>query len=220
MPLASATASSSVSKGCTVSTGPNTSSAIDPRVGRQVGDDGGLVVEAAVEVERLAAADDPAALLAGELDVLLDLAQLPLAGHRADDRRLVARVADRHGRHRLLEDADDGVVQRAGDEQPRAGHAELAGVEDERLDHRADGHVEVGVVEDDVGGVAAELHGDRLEVLAGHAGGVPADRGGPGERDLVDAGVAQQRLADDLAAAGDHVEHAVGDAGVVTAAGP
>ena len=127
---------------------------------------------------------------------------------------LVARVADRHGRHGLGEDADHGVVQRTRDQQSRAAHAELAGVEDEGLDDGADGHVEVGVLEDDVGGVAAELHGDRLEVLAGDAGGVPADRGGPGEGDLVDAGVPQQRLADDLAGAGDDVEHAVGDAGV------
>ncbi len=56
-----------------------------------------------------------------------------------------------------------------------------------------DGRVEVGVGEDDVRALAAQLEGDPLE----RVGGVPhddlADLGRAGEGDLVDARVLDQR---------------------------
>jgi hypothetical protein len=193
--LASSTASSSESKGCTVRTGPKTSSWTTRESFDRPAMTVGLVVVAAVQVQALTAADDAAALLAGQFDVLLDLLQVPLPRHRADDGLGLPGVADRYAGDGVGEDADHGVVERARDEQAWAAHAELAGVEDEGLDDRADGLLDVGVREDDVRRVAAELHGDRLQALAGDARRVPADRGRPGEGDLVDAGVAQQRLA-------------------------
>ena len=87
------------------------------------------------------------------------------------------------------------VVDAALHEQPRAGQADLPGVAEDRLDRPGDGVVEVGVVEDQVGALAAQLEADRGEVgrrgLADHARG----RGLAGEGDPVDAAVLGQRRA-------------------------
>ena len=48
------------------------------------------------------------------------------------------------------------------DEQAAAGAADLALVEEDAVDDALDGLVERRVVEDDVGGLAAELEGQRL----------------------------------------------------------
>lgn len=128
-------------------------------------------------------------------------------------------VADRDAGDGVGEDAQQGAVHRACHQQPRAAHAELPGVEDESLDDRADRLLQVGVLEDDVGRVAAQFHGDRLERLARDARGVPPDGGRTGEGELVDAGVAQQRLAGDRSAAGDDVHHTVRDPGLLEQAG-
>ena len=71
--------------------------------------------------------------------------------------------------------------------------------------------VEVGVVEDDGGGLAAELEGDAAQVLRAELGDVPAGGAGTGEGDLVDARVGDEVLAV-LAAGGDDVQHARGQA--------
>ena len=69
--------------------------------------------------------------------------------------------------------------------------------------------LEVGVGEDDVGALAAELERHPLH-LVGAAGHDPlADLGGAGEADLADQRVGDEPLADDRALAGDHREHAL-----------
>ena len=73
--------------------------------------------------------------------------------------------------------------------------------------------VEVGVVEHDRGRLAAELERDPLELLAADGGDLAAGRGRAGERDLVDARVRDEVLAD-LAAGGDDVDDAGGYAGL------
>ncbi len=123
---------------------------------RQAREDRGLVVVAAVQVEPLAAARDAGALLAGQFDVLLDLPEVPLPRHRSHDGLGGAGVADRDAGNGVGEDVQQGAVHRACHQQPRATHAELPGVEDESLDDRADRLLQVGVLEDDVGGVAAD----------------------------------------------------------------
>ena len=57
-----------------------------------------------------------------------------------------------------------------------------------------DGGVEVGVGEDDEGGVAAELHRDAQDALGGLFDEGAPDLGGAGEGELARAAVAQQRL--------------------------
>ena len=73
--------------------------------------------------------------------------------------------------------------------------------------------LEVGVVEDDERVVAAELERDALEPLPGERADPPAGRGRAGERDRVDVGVGDDRLAD-LGVAEDDVEQALGQAGL------
>ena len=80
-------------------------------------------------------------------------------------------------------------------EQPRAGAADVALVEEDPLDDALDGLVDRGVLEDDVGRLAAELERE-ADVAARQRGlDVLADGGRAGEGDLVDALGAHQRGA-------------------------
>ena len=54
--------------------------------------------------------------------------------------------------------------------------------------------VEIGVVEDDGGGLAPELQGGRLHLVAAGGGDLAAGHGAAGEGDHVDTGVRHQRL--------------------------
>ena len=120
-------------------------------------------------------------------DELGDLLELGLRVDRPDVGVLVERVADADRRQAVLELVDERLDDRLLDEQARAGAADLALVEVDAVDDALDRLVERRVVEDDVGGLAAELEGQRL-VRAGDAPGDPlADLGRAGERDLVDA---------------------------------
>src|SRR6202042_538396 len=74
------------------------------------------------------------------------------------------------------------------------------------------GQVEVGVVEDDRGRLAAELERDRAEQPAAHLGDPPSGGGRAGERDLVDVRVLDQ-VGADLAAARHDIDHAGREAG-------
>ena len=81
-------------------------------------------------------------------------------------------------------------------DQPRAGHARLAGRGEHAGDHAVGGRAEVGVVEHDLRRLAAELERDLVEVLGRGVGDRAAGGGGAGEGDLVHAGVAGQRGAE------------------------
>ena len=73
----------------------------------------------------------------------------------------------------------------------------------------------LGVVEDDVGALAAEFQGELLQVAGpGRSDDQLADLGGAGEGNLVDVMVRGQGGAGGLAEAGHHVHHAVGHAGL------
>ncbi|MNV57764.1 hypothetical protein D3C71_1501110 [compost metagenome] len=80
------------------------------------------------------------------------------------------------------------------------------------------GGLDVGVFEDDEGGVAAQLHGGGLHVQAGHRGQLLAHRHRAGEGHLADDGRGNQ-VGRDLGRAAEHqVEHAGGQARVREAA--
>ena len=95
----------------------------------------------------------------------------------------------------------------------RAGRADLSGIEEDAGGGRLAGGLDVGIVEDHVGGLAAEFERDPFEVAGGAAQDAAADAGRAGERHLVDIGMIDQRVADDAAGAGDDVEHARRQAG-------
>ena len=77
-------------------------------------------------------------------------------------------------RHRLLHD------------QARAGAADLALIEPDRVDDAFDRAVEIGVVEDDEGRLAAELERQLLAGARRRLANDAADLGRAGEGDLVD----------------------------------
>ena len=79
----------------------------------------------------------------------------------------------------------DRLVDWPFHQQPGAAHAELSGIENESANDGADGLVEIGIGEEDIRGVAAQLSGDRAEVLARQRCHVPADFGGAGEGHFV-----------------------------------
>src|ERR1700729_3034558 len=138
-------ASSSVSKGMTASTGPNTSSQATVMVGLTPVSTVGWTKKPPSR----SSARPPAATVAPSL-----------AAEARNDRTLrdcgsgVAQP-DRGGpvrdaRHQV-------VVNASGYQQPRAGHAGLPGGREHPGQDPVAGRVEVGVVEDHVGGLAAQL---------------------------------------------------------------
>ena len=65
---------------------------------------------------------------------------------------------------------DDFVEAILLDEQPRSGDAALAVVEEDRVGGAGDGRVGIGVVEHDVGALAAEFESELLEVAGRRRG--------------------------------------------------
>ena len=93
-----------------------------------------------------------------------------------------------------------------------AGDAALAVVEEDRVGGARD-RIIVGVVEDDVGALAAQFQGQLLQVAGSRSRDDQlADLGGTGEGHLVDIIVRGQGRAGGLAEAGHHVHHALGHA--------
>jgi hypothetical protein len=109
---------------------------------------------------------------------------------------------------RLLEAV--GRHEHAGER--RAG---LSRVEVALADAVGDRLGEVGVVEQDVGRLPAELEGDPLHGAGRHLGHPLAGPGRSGERDHVDVGVGGERLADHRPVAAHEVEHPGGQADLV-----
>src|SRR5207245_8182006 len=117
------------------------------------------------------------------------------------------RIADAQRLESLLELLDERLVDRLLCEEPRARAADVTLVEIDAVDDPLDGLVERGVVEDDVRRLAAELE----RQLLARAGEAPLDRLADlrraGERDLVDAGMVDDR-GTRAAVAGDDVDGA------------
>ena len=117
-----------------------------------------------------------------------------------------------------LEALHERVEHAALHQDPAARAAVLTGVVEEA--HRRGGRrgVEVGVGEDDVGRLAAELQRHPLELVRRLAHDALADRGRPREADLADVGVGDEPLPHDRPLAGQDREHPFRDAGVAAPA--
>ena len=200
-------ASASSSNGISAATGPKTSSRAIAVVVRRL-DERAREPEAGA-VRRLALERDAGVVV----DEARDGRAVLGGDQRAHLGRLVARVADLHVRGRLGEEAREAVVGAALDEDARAGAAVLAGVVEDGVGRGGGGALEVGVGEDHVGGLAAELERDALDRVGGAAHDSDADLGRAGEADLGDVGVLDEPLADDGAFADEDVHDAFGDAG-------
>ncbi len=179
-----------------------------PGVVGDAGEDGGGE-EVAGAVGRLAAGDDRRALRHRVVDEVGDLVAGLGIDQRADRDAVLEAVAELERLHPRGELLDEGVVHRLVDVEAVGGGAGLAHVA-HLGDHRAlDRGIEVGVVEDDERGVAAELHHRLDDVLRGGGDQLPPDLGRAGEGDDADAQVLEH-LADHRARAarGDDVDDA------------
>ncbi len=200
-------ACSSSLKRWTLTTGPKTSSWTISLRWSGPGDDRRLVVGAGA-VGPLAAGDDLGAG-PGTIDHALDLVGLGAGDQRAHlDVVALGRVAPLDGLDRIGQVGHEPVVDlRAGDD-PAGSRAILTGIpEAEGLEVLDDGF-HVGVVEDDHRRLAAELEVDALDAIGGDLGDVLAGVGVAGDRDHPDLRMADERVADRGAGAGDDVEDA------------
>ena len=114
-----------------------------------------------------------------------------------DERAGLGLVVERPAEPDLLRPGDhlvdEVVLDRVLHDEPGASRADLAGVQEHGGQRVVEGHLDIGVGEDDVGVLAAELEGDLLDGLGGvrhqSATGLDASR----ERHEVDVGVRRQR---------------------------
>ena len=132
----------------------------------------------------------------------------------------LGRIAEPDVAHEVDQLGDEAVVDRALHEQPRARLAALPRRREDPRDHPLDRLVEVGVVEDDVGRLAAELERDRLEMLRRELVDLAAGCRAAGEADVRDRGMRHQRLADLRTQAGDDVDDTVRKARLSEEAAP
>ena len=130
-----------------------------------------------------------------------------LADKRSEFGRRIEARPDLGLRRRFCDSGGEVVEDGSFDEQPCSGDAALAVVEHPRCDRTGDGLLEVGVGEDDVGALAAELERDLLEVALRRLDDLLAHLGGTGEGDLVDV-VVRGECGACVAEAGDDVDDA------------
>src|SRR5690606_8207120 len=184
----------------------------DAAGGGDVGDPHGAEEPAAALGEVDVGLVDAGALGGALFDEVLDARHLHRCDQGADVDGLVERVADAQRLHAAPELVDETGLDGLLDEQARAGAADLALVEPDGVDQALDGAVDVGVLEDDVGRLAAELEGEAFAGAGGRAADQLADLGGAGEGDLLDIGVGDDGGAG-VAHAGDDIDDARRQAG-------
>ena len=173
---------------------------------------GRQVVEAALElgvVRRRTTAAEHGALGDAGGDVRRHLVAVRGADQRAGLGLRVVRPAQPDGAGPVDQRVDEVVVDLVLHQQPGAGRADLAGVEEDGGQRVVERDLEVGVGEDDVGVLAAQLEGDLLHGGRGRGHDAPAGLQPAGEGDQVDPGV----LGEQRARLGSGTEHQVADAG-------
>ncbi|GJE71783.1 hypothetical protein CHKEEEPN_3332 [Methylorubrum podarium] len=165
----------------------------DPGLVRHVGEDGGLEEVAAI-ADAAAAGEQPRTLGLGvghERLHRLDPAAVDEGAHLRLGIEAVADLERLRGRDEAV---DEAVVDAVLHEEAGRGDADLTGIAVLVGGEHPHGGVDVGVVEHDRRGVAAELHRRPLHVLARERRELLADRGRAGEGDLAD-----HRMRDEIA---------------------
>lgn len=187
----------------------------DLHVRLDVGEDGGLDEVALVTVALAANLDSSTLLLTG-LDVAHDAVILKLADLGALEGLVVEGVTDLVLGGALLEGLDELVVDTLLDVDTRTGAASLAVVEVDTEVDPVNGLLDIGIVEDNVGGLATKLEGNLLQVgLGGSLHDLAADNGRASEGNLVDVHVGGDGGTSNPAETGDDVENARGETGLL-----
>ena len=156
----------------------------------------------------LPAAEDATALLLGDLHVLEDLVHLILVDLAAHLGVVLPRHAHLHLAERLACVLDELVVDILVHEDAAAGAAHLTLVEQDAQLDAVEHHVPLGIGEDDVRRLAAQLQRGGNQLLSCCQGHITAHFSGAGECQFAETGVLQHVLAGFAAAAGDYVEYA------------
>src|SRR5256885_2152989 len=178
-----------------------------------------ILAASSADAGATAARDETRALLLARLDVGEHRIHLLLGDDGTHPRGLVHRVAHLEGFHLVGELRQQRVVDLLLDEESRARGTHLALVVEDAGQRALDRRVHVGVREDDVRRLAAELERQALERSRGLAHDLLADLRGARERDLVHARIAHERHPGLGARARDHVEHALGEPGLLAELG-
>ena len=191
-----------------------------PRDGHVVGDirkHGRLDIIAAVQPFGTAgaASDEGCTFLDPLLDEVLDAVVLRFADHRTQHGAFGERIADLHLFRRGLGDGRSLVMLRARHEHAAGRVAGLARIGEHV--HHATGNrlLQVGIVQNDIGGFAAQFLGHALHRIGSGLCHRDACACRTGERHHVDIGMMRQRLAHRGAIAIDKVEHTRGNTGFI-----
>jgi len=177
----------------------------DLHVRGDIGEDGGLD-EVALGTVAVTTKSDGGTLLLSVVDVLHNTVELELGDLGTLEGVTLEGVAELVLSGTLLEASDELVVNALLDQQARTGAAALAVVEEDTEVSPGDSVVDIGVLEDNVGGLATELKSNLLQVRLGSGlQDHTANESGTSEGDLVDVHVAGDGGTGDTAETGDDV---------------
>lgn len=187
----------------------------DLHVGADVAEDGRLDEVALVTVSLTTGLECGTLLLAG-LDVAHDAVILKLADLGTLESLVVERVTDLVLGGTLLEGGQELVVDALLNEDTGTGAAALTVVVVDTKVDPADGLLDVGIVEHNVGRLAAKLKGDLLQVGSSSSlHDLATDNGRSSEGNLVNIHVRGDGGTGSLAIARDEVENTSGELGLV-----
>ena len=157
---------------------------------------------------RFAAHQHPRAQREGVGDVFFHLVHGSAIDQRAEVDAVLHAVADHLGFDRLLEPLGKLVVDAGLHEDAVGADAGLAGVAEFRGHHAGHGCIQIGIVEDDEGRVAAEFHRYLFHRTGALRHQLLADLGGAGESELAHHGAGGEDMADHARLSRHDVEHA------------
>ena len=115
--------------------------------------------------------------------------------HRAHQHLGIQRIAHGQALRALDHALDHLVMQPFVDHEPRAGGAGLAAIHEGAIGHGIEAALEIGVIADDGGKLAAAFQRDLGQALGRPLHDPHPRRRAAGEGDLVDAGMIDQRIA-------------------------
>ena len=191
----------------------------DLHVVTDIGEDGGLNEVSLVTVT-LTADLDGGTILLTRLDVAHDTIELELRNLRSLEGVGSKWVANLVLLSALLESLEELVIDALLDKDTSSGAAALAVVVVDTEVDPADGLLDIGIVENDVGALATQFEGDRLEVGSGsslHDGAANESRSG--ESNLVNVHVGRDGSTGNLAETGEKVEDTRRETGLLDQVG-